>query len=126
MRKPQTDESNVQMSDVICDFCHREWTESRPMVEGHQGSCICGDCLRIAYVELVLTPASEQPLGAKCVLCLEDAADRAALGRGAEPGWTSPHFDASVCRRCLKQSAGVLHTDPDINWRKPTTPGTGG
>ena len=45
MRKPGTNENNVEMTDVLCDFCQREWSEDIPMVEGHQGSCVCGNCL---------------------------------------------------------------------------------
>ena len=32
MRKPETDENDVRMSDVLCDFCHREWVEEIAMV----------------------------------------------------------------------------------------------
>lgn len=121
MRKPGTDESNVQMSDVLCDFCHRQWTRDIPMVEGHHGSCICGKCLTVAYTEVVVYERSAAPPDFKCTLCLEDADDRAAMNRPSEAGWQSPlHPEAAVCRRCLKQSAGVLHKDPDTDWTKPT------
>ena len=33
MRKPGTDNDNVQMSDVLCDFCRAEWTDDLQMVE---------------------------------------------------------------------------------------------
>jgi hypothetical protein len=121
MRKPGTDEDNVQMSDVLCDFCHREWTEDLPMVEGHQGAVICGNCLTIAYDEVVnRSEGTDEPY--TCVLCREGPEDRAAMDRVGEPGWLSPVSDgAAACRRCLKRSAGVLHTDPDWSWRKPKT-----
>ena len=61
MRKPDTDESNVQMSDVLCDFCSRVWTEDIAMIEGHQGSCICGNCLSLSYVDLVLNENDTSP-----------------------------------------------------------------
>ena len=48
MRRPGTDENDVKMSDVLCDFCHRAWTEDVPMIEGHRGSCICARCLTVA------------------------------------------------------------------------------
>ncbi|MBO6512608.1 MAG: hypothetical protein JJ974_01415 [Phycisphaerales bacterium] len=100
----------------VCDYCHQAWSEDRPMVEGHRGSLICGNCLSIAYTQLV-----HQKLGSPvtddetCLLCLENGRD--------DPHWRSPMFDEAVaCRRCLKQSAGVLHKDRDIAWEKPRDP----
>lgn len=120
MRKPGTDESNVQMSDVLCDYCHREWTEAIPMVEGHQGGCICGNCLTIAYSEIVLGDAGGAPTDYKCRMCLETAEARHALKRDDEPGWQSPmHEDAFICRRCIKLAAGALHKNADFAWQKP-------
>lgn len=120
MRKPGTDESNVQMSDVLCDFCHSEWTDQSPMVEGHQGSCICGKCLTIAFVEVIQQGNNTAPAGFKCVMCLEAGADREALRRRDEPGWQSPLYpDASICRRCIKQSAGVLQKEKEMGWTRP-------
>jgi hypothetical protein len=120
MRKSGTDESNVQMSDVLCDFCHREWTDDIAMIEGHHGSCICGNCLKLAYMQLVMQCDNSIINEFKCPLCLETAADRNALDRSAEPGWASPILpDVVVCRRCVKRAAGALHKDPDFDWRKP-------
>lgn len=111
MRKPGTDPLNVQMTDVLCDFCHREWSEEVPMVEGHQGAVMCGRCLTVAYRQLALLGEAGAPDGYRCVLCLEHRDD---------PGWQSPAYpDAVACRRCVKQAAGVLHKDPDYDWRKP-------
>ena len=110
MRREGCDEDNLQMSDMLCDFCAGEWTLERPMVEGHHGSCICGSCLRVAYTELVLAKGGDAPKGYKCVLCLEQRED---------PGWQSPAREVCVCRRCVKQSAGVLGKDADIAWSKP-------
>lgn len=111
---------NVQMEDVLCDYCQQSWTDDRPMVEGHQGACICGKCLSIAFREVALEGITSAPADFKCLMCLEAGEDRRALKRGEEPGWQSPMYpDAIICRRCIKQSAGVLHKDPDIDWRKP-------
>jgi len=120
MRKPGTDENNVQMSDVLCDFCHREWTEDIPMIEGHHGSCICGRCLTVAYSEVVVNQANAAPEDFACTLCLEGPEDREAMDRPSEHGWQSPMYpDAAVCRRCIKQGAGALHKDKDTAWSKP-------
>ncbi len=120
MRKPGIDEDNVQMSDVLCDFCHREWTEETPMIEGHHGSCICGRCLRVAYVTVVRDEAPTAPEDYHCTLCLEKEQDRAAQNRPNEPGWQSPMYEeAMICRRCIKLGAGVLHKDKAFDWTRP-------
>jgi hypothetical protein len=119
MRKPGVDENNVQMSDVLCDFCRREWTEDEPMIEGHRGSCICGQCLTIAYTEVLLNETGTAAGGYFCMMCLEGGRDRESLGRGSEPGWQSPLHDAAICRRCIKLAAGSLHKSKDFAWTKP-------
>lgn len=112
MRREGCDEDDLQMSDFLCDFCGNEWTDDRPMVEGHHGSCICGRCLTVAYTQLVVESGEgDAPGGSKCTLCLEHRED---------PMWASPARDGAVaCRRCVKQSAGVLQKDKDIPWSKP-------
>jgi hypothetical protein len=112
MHRPGADPENVQMSDILCDFCRREWTEEMALVEGHRGSVICGDCLTAAYRALVLQAQGVSPEGYQCTMCLEHRTD---------PGWRNPaHPEANICARCCRQSAGVLVKDPDLNWRKPT------
>lgn len=111
MQRPNTDETNVQMSDILCDFCHQEWTLERPMVEGHRGACICGNCLRLAYTELAIAGHGTAPAGYLCTLCRENR---------EEIGWQSLVFpEVCACRRCVKQSAAVLQKDPDLGWKKP-------
>ncbi len=120
MRKPGTDESNVKTSDVLCDFCHREWTDEVPMLEGHHGSCLCARCLTIAYTEVVLHDRDTAPAEYKCSMCLEERTDRESLGRGGEPGWRSPlHEDAVACRRCIELAAKSLDKDRDFDWKRP-------
>lgn len=100
----------------LCDFCHQPWSMDRAMVEGHRGSLICANCLSISYTELVhLKLGSPVESTDTCVLCLESGRD--------DPHWRSPMYsDALACRRCIKQSAGVLHKDSDIDWQKPRDP----
>jgi ClpX C4-type zinc finger len=112
MRRPGTDENNVQMSDVLCDFCGSSWSDQRPMVEGHQGGCVCGSCLSLAYREVVIAEANLAPTGYRCILCLEARTD---------PAWASPMREGvHLCKRCIKQSAAVLAKDPDYGWKRPT------
>ena len=100
----------------VCDFCSKPWAEDLPMVEGHRGSLICGQCLQIAYTEVVhLRSGCAVHAGETCVLCLES--DRPGLH------WRSLMRDEAIaCVRCIKQSAGVLHKDPDYEWTKPSPP----
>lgn len=95
-----------------CDFCRAAWSDSRPMVEGHQGSLICAPCLTVAYGAIVVADLGEPlPDGAQCVLCLE---------KRPEPHWRSPAYpDALACRRCIRQAAAVLSKDPESGWRRP-------
>jgi hypothetical protein len=117
MQRPGADPTNMLTTDFICDFCRREWDGAFPMVEGHQGSLICGNCLTIAYTEVVLSDAGRAPEGSTCTMCLEEREDSA---------WQSPtHDEAIACRRCLKQGAGRLHKDPDWEWTKPTDDAAG-
>jgi hypothetical protein len=120
MHRPGTNEDNVQMSDVLCDFCHRPWTQDVPMIEGHRGSVICGNCLSVACAALARDDDGDAGAGHTCSMCLESEKDRAALGRPGDPGWRSPmHPEAAICRRCADQAAGALERDPDFDWTKP-------
>ncbi|MFO0962712.1 MAG: ClpX C4-type zinc finger protein [Phycisphaerales bacterium] len=113
MHRPGCNPDDVQMSDILCDFCEAPWTHELPMVEGHHGACICGGCLAQAYRALVLAAAApaEGTAPQPCSLCLETR---------DEPAWTSPRrAQAIACRRCVRQSAAVLAKDPDSGWRRP-------
>ncbi len=119
MRKPGVNPHNVQMSDVLCDFCHEEWREDVPFIEGHQGSCICGSCLTQAYVDI----SAGRNVAAEnftCPMCRESGEDRAALNRAGEPGWRSPRGShAVICQRCMGLAATALEKDPDFGWKTP-------
>jgi hypothetical protein len=112
MHRPGTDENNVQMSDVLCDFCLRPWREDLPVIEGHRGAVICGDCLRDAYRMLILKKEGTAAKGSMCVLCREER---------DEAGWVKPgRGEPMACTRCVRQSAAVLAKDKDYGWAKPT------
>jgi len=113
MHRPGADPDNMRMEDVLCDFCGAEWIDSVPMVEGHHGSCICGNCLRLAYRAVVLERASDGIVSGveKCTLCLE---------KRDETGWLNTARPGAIaCRRCINQSAGALQKDKEMGWRKP-------
>lgn len=121
MHRPGADPDNMAPSDFICDFCGRAWDGAFPVVEGHRGSLICGDCVAAAYRAVVLGQQNSAPAGYQCRLCLETRPD---------PGWIGPWQDgpapegsppgpAAACKRCINQSAGVLSKDKDLGWKRP-------
>ncbi|MEO1007186.1 MAG: hypothetical protein AAFX79_01310 [Planctomycetota bacterium] len=120
MHRPGSNPLDMQPQDFVCDFTGRTWDGTFPLVEGHQGSLICGDALAVAYTEVVLHGQSSMPQGATCTMCLEVR---------EEPGWQSPvpvgdrDTGAVICRRCIRQSATRLHKDADWTWTKPESAG---
>ncbi len=112
MQRDGIDKENVQLEDILCDFCAvAAWAAGEPCVEGHKGSIICGDCLRQAY-ELLVHGESTTQSSQKCRMCLEDR---------DEPSWTS-EIDptATICFRCMKQASAVLQKSKHWDWVKPT------
>lgn len=113
MRREDTDPNNVQPTDVLCDFCGTEWGDDTPIVEGHQGSCVCGKCLSVAWRALVGEKMNDAPDGGSCTMCLEERSD---------PLFRSPiREEALICRRCVRLAARALDIDPDHAWTKPPT-----
>lgn len=111
MRKPDTNPDNVKESDILCDFCHREWIDSIPMIEGHHGSCICGKCLDVAWSAVVSSNLDDSIEDWKCTMCLEHRTD---------PCYRSPAYEeAFICRRCIRLTAQVLRKDDPESWDAP-------
>ena len=112
MQRPGANQADMRPDDFLCDFCRAPWDGAFPMVEGHQGSLISGDCLTAAYRAVVLGGGPTAPGGYTCTMCLE---------RRDEPGWSAPgeEIDAQICRRCIRQAATKLDRDPDWPWSKP-------
>lgn len=112
MRRDGTDPDNVQMEDVLCDFCRRSWTEETPFIEGHHGSCVCGPCLTAAYRHVILGGADDRVPAYRCTMCLEEREDRC---------YRSPtHQEAFLCERCIKLASGALVRDKESGWSRPT------
>ncbi len=118
MRREGTNPQSVEMSDVLCDFCHSSWTLDRPFIEGHQGACICGVCLTTAYRAICLAHCDDAISGVptRCTMCLEDRSDAC---------FRSPAFPESViCTRCIAMAAKALARDADSAWTVPTSEAT--
>ena len=117
MHRPGTNPDQVQPSDILCDFCSRSWSDDMAMVEGHQGSCICGQCLTVAWHSVIearqndAPPQSEEGTWA-CTMCLEHRKDAAFRSQVRE--------EALICRRCIGLAARALDLDPDHNWARPS------
>jgi hypothetical protein len=103
---------NVQPEDILCDYCGRSaWSLGEPCIEGHQGSVVCGTCLALAYAALVLNDEGET-VELKCRMCLETR---------EQLSWCSHNDpDASICLRCIKQSATALEKSKHWEWSRPT------
>ena len=111
MQRPDCDPKNIQLDDILCDFCHTPWGGQQAMIEGHQGSVICGKCLTVAFTFLCLESHEEPFAGTKCNMCLEDR---------EEPLWESPLYEGAwICRRCARMAATSLDRSKDFEWEKP-------
>lgn len=88
---------------ISCDYCGTDWDQVRPMIEGHRGSVLCLNCLKLALASM--TPPGERY---HCNLCIRDGLD--------QPRWTSPATGAHACRSCVHQAAGTFSKDPDVDW----------
>jgi hypothetical protein len=114
MQRPGIDEHNAQPEDFLCDYCGNRWATDRPMVEGHRGSLICGRCLTLAYLEIIVRSAGQNPPpGETCTMCLQEK---------VEPHWRTPAREPGpiICRWCIEKSARMLEKDRDTEWSRPT------
>jgi hypothetical protein len=104
---------------ISCDFCGTDWdpydeSNPRPMVEGHHGSVICLECVKIALVEIAAVPGEY-----RCTMCIREGLP-ADLPRWSHPSPApSPGLEpmAVICRNCLNQAAGRFSKDPDVPWK---------
>ena len=119
MFREGTNENDVRMEDVLCDFCHRAWTEREPFLEGHRGTHICGKCLSVACAEID-ADGPNVVTSFFCRMSRESDEDRAAMNRGDERGWQSPvDPEACVSRMCIRMAAAALERDADFEWVRP-------
>jgi hypothetical protein len=98
---------------ISCDFCGCDWDEVQPMIEGHKGSVLCLDCLKLA---LHHAQPSDEPFD--CTLCLQQhtVGTRAWRNAQADP---SPGLNpaAALCWDCVRLAAKTFTKDPDVPWR---------
>ena len=90
---------------ISCDFCGTDWDQVKPMVEGHRGSVICLECLKIALDE-----ARAGNGEFSCTLCLREELDPTF------PRWSHANHDATICQDCIHQAARQFSKDKDIDW----------
>lgn len=91
---------------IVCDFCHRDWDGQEPMIEGHHGSILCLECLKVALVEQGMREEKY-----KCTLCLRFNLPPAM------PRWSNrAHPEAIVCQECLYQAARGFSRNPEVPW----------
>jgi hypothetical protein len=104
--------NDVQPEDILCDYCGRAaWALGEPCIEGHEGSIVCGMCLSKAFAKLVVEGSGE-PVDQVCRMCLETR---------DQSSWTSKiDQEATICLRCIKQSATTLEKSEHWEWSRPT------
>jgi hypothetical protein len=108
---------------ISCDFCGTDWDEVKPMIEGHHGSVVCLECLRLALDQQA---TSENKYD--CTLCLRTlpgskAAYRPPRGEDVPlPVGANPI--AVACESCINQAAGTFSKDPDVDWKRPARSST--
>jgi hypothetical protein len=93
---------------ISCDFCATDWdpqTGLPPMSEGHHGSVMCLECLKVALERL-----APQDTPYSCTLCLREKLDLPAYRNPSRAG-------AVACEECVHQAAKVFSRDPDVDWK---------
>ena len=105
---------------LLCDFCQRDWDGVEPMIEGHHGSILCLECLKLALKDQTQT-AAVGPAWTdgkfKCTLCLRFNIP-ASLAH-----WSNPaHPDAIVCQECIIQAAKAFSRNKDVPWTWESAP----
>jgi hypothetical protein len=92
---------------ISCDFCRVDWDGQAPMVEGHHGSVICLDCLKLALGEAQPGEGKYQ-----CTLCLRINIPPTL------PRWHhAQRPEVLVCQECLHQAARAMHKAPHVNFK---------
>lgn len=103
---------------ISCDFCGTDWDEVIPMIEGHHGSVLCLECMKVALSNLTTSEGRFD-----CSMCLREQPGTknhwrpvrdpgVALLPGANPL-------AVVCESCINQASGTFSKDPDVDWKRP-------
>ena len=92
---------------ISCDFCRRDWDGQEAMIEGHHGSILCLQCMKLALIE--------QKAGGekyKCTLCLRFNIPPEL------PRWSnSEHPEAVACQECLYQAARTFSRTEGVDWK---------
>ncbi len=97
---------------LLCDFCRREWDGQEAMVEGHHGSIICLECVKLA-----LEQSAQHADKYRCTLCLRFNIPPEL------PRWSNAaHPEAVACQDCIRQAAGALSKSPHTDWELPLGP----
>lgn len=91
---------------LLCDFCRRDWDGQEAMIEGHHGSILCLECMKLALAGQ--TTGGEK---FKCTLCLRFNIPPTL------PHWQNPaHPEAILCQECLYQAARAFSKSPHADF----------
>jgi len=98
---------------IACDFCGRQWDEHYPMIEGHRGSIICLDCLKVA---LDAAQPAETPFFCTMAQREYPAGTKVWFPPQAAPG-VENNPEAAIGWECIRMAAKGFHKDPDTDFR---------
>lgn len=81
---------------ISCDFCGADWDEVKPMIEGHRGSVLCLECLKLARPKLAPSDTAFE-----CRLCIQEKPAGTMSWSGTAIGGAPA---ARVCKPCVEQA----------------------
>lgn len=100
---------------IACDFCGTDWDQVKPMVEGHRGSVLCLECLKLA---LEATAAMSDDFA--CTLCL---GSQPAGTNGWCPAVAGANAEAAICGECMQQAAEAFGKDRGVDFQSDEAQG---
>ena len=99
---------------ISCDFCGTDWDQDLPMIEGHHGSVICVECLKVALVNTKPHPSTYH-----CTMCIRDSLPEDLPRWLPQAGRKTANVNAIICQECVDQAARAFHRDKDGDWTMP-------
>ncbi|MHC4995751.1 MAG: hypothetical protein ACYTGQ_11925 [Planctomycetota bacterium] len=112
---------------IACDFTGVEWDEVIPMIEGHRGSVLSLDALKMAIDgAFVATPELLDELGisgggVECTMCKRLVVEGRKMWRHPNPP-ENANPAAALCWDCIQQADRAFAKDPDTDWQRCIEP----
>ena len=98
---------------ISCDFCGTDWDEVRPMVEGHRGSVLCLECLKLAMAQ-----SEPAEIAFQCTMCQQHhQPGKRWWVHPAPPDVPGRNREAALCWDCVRLAAKTYHKDKDVDFQ---------